>query len=133
MGRHGRHEHRCSDAGVHSLKNALNGFVPAYAKDCGTKDPIGVAVDHDLHEAERLALFAGATNLRHRALADANPIARRAGLLLGETDAAEGRIDEETVARDPVAYFARRPVENIGSDDFVIVVAGVCKRTSAAS
>ena len=44
---------------------------------------------------------------------------------LGETGAAERRIDEEAVRRDPVGEAAWHAVEQIGGDDLEIVVGGV--------
>ena len=70
-------------AGVHHVEDAVDRFVALDAQDGGAEDLLGVRVDDDLHEAERLAFLDGAADARHRPLADEERSPEGARLALG--------------------------------------------------
>ena len=92
-----------------------------------------VGVDEDLDEAFGLALFDGAADAGHGAGADEGGFAGFADFGFGQADAAEGRIGVEGVAEDAVGDAAGIVVEEVGGDDFVVVVRGVGEGSAAVA
>ena len=101
-------------------ENVLHDLVttdPQY----GGEDLFGIRVHQNLDETIRLAALAGATDAGHHALADQHPSTGFARLLFGDADATERRIGEQTVTEDPVRNTSWVVVEQVGSDDLVVV------------
>ena len=65
---------------------------------------VGLGVDDDLHESLGLALLDGASDARHRPLADEEPRPLARASRLRHPGPPERRIDVEGVGRDAVAH-----------------------------
>ena len=119
--------------GVHGVEDAVDGFVAAGAEDVGAEDLLGVGVDEDLDEAFGFAFFDGAADAGHGAGADEGWLSGFADFGFGEADAAEGRVGVEGVAEDAVGDAAGIVVEEVGGDDFEVVVGGVGEGAAAVA
>jgi len=109
---------------VHRRQQGVHDLVttdPQY----GGEDLFGIRVHQNLDETIRLAALAGVTDAGHHALADQHPSTGFARLLFGDADATERRIGEQTVTEDPVRNTSWVVVEQVGSDDLVVVVRRV--------
>ncbi|CBJ35683.1 hypothethical protein (plasmid) [Ralstonia solanacearum PSI07] len=137
--RHGRVDvHRAADRGVrgvrvHRVEQRMDDFITRHAQDRRPQDRSGVRVDDHLHEALAFAFLHGAAHARHRARADQQPAPRLHRFGLRHAGAAERRVDEHGVCRDAVRHLARAALEQVGRDDFVVVVRGVGERAAAVA
>ena len=95
----------------HHVKYGVDGLVASGPEYRRTQDYVAVRIRDDRHEAERLVLFDGAADQRHRALADQQPVAGRLCLGLCHAHPAERRVDVERVGCDAIADLAVRAVE----------------------
>ncbi len=100
----------------------MNHLVAGEAQDRRTKDHPGVGVDHHFHEAQALASLHGAPDTAHRASADQYLATGLQGFALRHAGAAEWRVDEHGIGRDAIRHRARVVVEEVGSDDLMVVV-----------
>ena len=110
---------------VHRVEQRVHDLVALDAQQRRAEDAVALRIHQHLHEALRLAAFAGAAHARHRQHADQHRPARGARLGLGDADARQRRIGEQRVGRDALADAARAAVEQVGGDDLVVVVRGV--------
>src|SRR5260221_13534392 len=100
MYRDGLLQGRIRDAGVHHVEDAVDRLVAAGAQDGGAEDLRRLRVDDHLHESLRLVLLDSASHTGHGPMPDEQGAAARARLGLRDADAAEWRIDIESVGRD---------------------------------
>src|SRR5882672_7364930 len=116
---------------IHHVEQRVHDLVAVQPQDRRAEQLLRPGVRQDLHEALRLAGFVRAADAGHRHLAGEDLPAAVAGLGLVHADPAEGRVDEQRVARDAVGDPARIAVEEVGGDDLVVVPGGVGERALA--
>ena len=111
----------------------MDNFIAADAEDGGSQDLARFRVHQDLHEALRFTLFDRAADFRHGALTHQRLSAALADFRLGHACPAKRRVDVERVRCDAIAHLTRIVVEQIGGDDFEVVVGRVREPASAVA
>ena len=103
----------------------MNDFIPANTKNRGSQDVLCLGIDNHFHEALRLALLPRAAHAGHRIFRQQRLAPRLAHLRLGHAHATQRRIDVKVVGRNAIAEPARIVIQQIGRDDFEVVVRGM--------
>jgi len=119
--------------GVHDVEEAVDGFVAAYAEEGCAEDFFGIGIDEGFHEAEAFAFFKRAVHAGHGAGGDEGGLAGFAYLIFGEADAGQRRVHIHGIAGNAIGDAARVVVEQVGGDDFVVVVCGVSESAFAVA
>jgi hypothetical protein len=124
-------EGRIRGAGVHHVEDAVDRLVAASAQDGCAEDFRRLRVHHHLHESLRLILLDSAPHTGHWPMSDEQGSAARARLGFGDADAAERRVDIESIGRNPLAHAARLATQEVGRNDLEVVVGRVCEGAAA--
>lgn len=82
-------------------------FSTFNAENCGAEDRVTLRVHDSLHETTNFVDFKSAGDRRHRQRCDANVAALRASFRLGQANAAQLRIDKNSVRSQQYACRAR--------------------------
>ena len=128
---HGAADRGVRQPGRHHVDDAVDGFVGLDAEQRGADDLLRLRVDQHLHEALRLATLARAAHARHRPRGLEHRAPRRACLVFRHARARKWRIGEQRIDRKAVGDAPRVPIEQVGGDDFVVVVGRVRERAAA--
>ena len=94
---------------------------PPVPRMAAPRIPVSLSIHDDLHKPLRLALFDGATNLRHRPPPNQRGAAAFADFFLRQTRTAERRINVQSISGNAITDLARVIIQKIRADDFSIV------------
>ena len=99
----------------------MDNFISTNTKYSRTQDLVIGGVYQDFHKSIGLAAFTRAAHPLHRHFTDQDILARIPGLLLRHADSSQRRIDKQSITQNAIRHPARIVVEQVRSDDFVII------------
>src|SRR5262250_3286893 len=103
-------------------------FAAFQAEYRGAEDLVGGGVHDGLHEATRFVHLERSRDVIHRHFGDTDGAVLRAGLLFGQADTTELRINKNGVGNQAVGRGGVAVFQEIGAQDAKIVVRDVGKR-----
>src|SRR6516162_7148632 len=111
----------------------MDHLVTSEPQDRGPENALVIRIDQDLHEALRLALFDRTAHSRHWPFCDKGRLVAFADLLFGHACSPQWRVDVERIGLNAVGRAALLVVEQVGRDDFVIIVRRMREGTFAVA
>src|SRR5678816_3111862 len=125
MNVHGALYHRVRLFGVHDVEDAVYCLVSTGPENGSAENFFAIGIYENFHKSLGLALFDCTGNAGHRTLTDQNFATGRDRFRFGHSSATERWIDEQAISRNTIGNSARIVVQQVCSNDLVIVVGRV--------